>query len=179
MKYSTKNEAVQSMVKEFNAIKYSLIEKAFPYGEGLEEITPTIAETGDSVEYNGDEYDLNDTYGLKVVDINGEKLTLELCDGDDIESYGETIVVDRDDCEIEEKYRDGYLPMWGWMWTLDSCTEHWIRHNLEKTADMGFRIYEDEDGDIYIGIDGAGYDFYAAHWMPLYDAMGLQWHNNN
>lgn len=179
MKYSTKNEAVESMVKEFNAIKLSLIEKAFPDCMGLEEITPTTVETGDSVEYNGNEYDLNDTYDLKVVDIDGEKLTLELCDGDDIETYGATIVVDRDDCEIEEKYRDSYLPMWGWMWTLDSCTEYWIRHNLEETADMGFRIYEDEDGDIYIGIDGAGYDFYDAHWMPLYDAMGLQWHNYN
>lgn len=27
-----------------------------------------------------------------------------------------------------------------------------------------------------IGIDGAGYDFYEAHWIPLYEARGLHWH---
>ena len=25
-------------------------------------------------------------------------------------------------------------------------------------------------------IDGAGYDFYESHWIPLYKARGLQWH---
>lgn len=27
------------------------------------------------------------------------------------------------------------------------------------------------------GIDGAGYNFYEAHWLPLYNARGLQWHD--
>ena len=43
-------------------------------------------------------------------------------------------------------------------------------------ADCGFRIYEQEDYGYIFGIDGAGYDFYEAHWIPLYKARGLKWH---
>ena len=27
------------------------------------------------------------------------------------------------------------------------------------------------------GIDGAGYDFYEDHWIPLYKERGIQWHD--
>lgn len=30
---------------------------------------------------------------------------------------------------------------------------------------------------IYIGIDGAGYDFYESHWIPLYTVRGLEYHS--
>lgn len=43
-------------------------------------------------------------------------------------------------------------------------------------ADCGFRIYEQEDLGYVFGIDGAGYDFYSEHWIPLYKARGLHWH---
>lgn len=47
-------------------------------------------------------------------------------------------------------------------------------------ADCGFRIYESDDFGGYIfGIDGAGYDFYDAHWIPLYKARGLRWHKES
>ena len=176
MKNLTKKQAVGQMVKGFNAIKQSLIAKAYPYCDGFDEITSQEIYVGDTVYYIGTGFDLDDC-NLQVLDVQGNEVVLEITNEDDIENYGyEAIVVDRTDCEGEEKYRDGWLPMWGWMWTVDSCTEHFIRNNLATVADLGFRIYEDEDGDIFIGIDGAGYDFYEAHWTPLYDAMGLQWH---
>lgn len=31
-------------------------------------------------------------------------------------------------------------------------------------------------GDLYLGIDGAGYDFYESHWIPLYKTLGYSWH---
>ena len=40
----------------------------------------------------------------------------------------------------------------------------------------GFRIYESEEFGYFFGIDGAGYNFYDSHWIPLYDARGLKWH---
>ena len=43
-------------------------------------------------------------------------------------------------------------------------------------ADCGFRIYQSEDYGYVFGIDGAGYNFYEAHWIPLYKARGFQWH---
>lgn len=172
-----KKQAVEQMVNGFNAVKQSLIAKAYPYCDGFYEITPQKIYVGDTVDYVGDEFDLVDSYDLKVVKIEDKVLVLELTNEDDIEEYGEKIEVYRNECEWEENdYRDGWLPMWGWLWTVDSCTERWIYDNLEKMADLGFRIYEDEEAEIFIGIDGAGYDFYEAHWTPLYDAMGLQWH---
>jgi hypothetical protein len=43
-------------------------------------------------------------------------------------------------------------------------------------ADLGFRIYQTEDFGVVFGIDGAGYDFYEAHFEPLYKLRGLCWH---
>ena len=41
----------------------------------------------------------------------------------------------------------------------------------------GFRIYKSYEFGCFFGIDGMGYDFYDEHWLPLYEARGLQWHN--
>lgn len=32
------------------------------------------------------------------------------------------------------------------------------------------------DDELVLGIDGAGYSFYHAHWQKLYDALELRWH---
>lgn len=60
----------------------------------------------------------------------------------------------------------------------DSIDEEWLGRddNLRVMADCGFRIYEQEDIGYLFGIDGAGYDFYGEHWIPLYKARGLHWH---
>lgn len=73
---------------------------------------------------------------------------------------------------------EGWLPMWGTLWTIDDpCDRRWFRDNLEAVADCGFLVYESDETDLLIGIDGAGYDFYSSHWEPLYRARGLQWHD--
>ena len=74
---------------------------------------------------------------------------------------------------------DDYLPMWGTMWSFgDSCDDWWLEEDngIELMSQCGFRIYESEEFGYFFGIDGAGYDFYAEHWIPLYKARGLQWH---
>ena len=76
---------------------------------------------------------------------------------------------------------DNFLPMWGTMWMfkeyVDVC---WLNEEggLQHMADCGFRVYEIEEGYIF-GIDGAGYDFYESHWIPLYKARGLAKHLNH
>ncbi len=82
-----------------------------------------------------------------------------------------------DDLSREE---DSGLPMWGTMWAFaNSLDDSWLEDedNLRKMAECGFRIYESEDYEYIFGIDGAGYNFYDEHWIPLYKARGLQWHN--
>ena len=82
----------------------------------------------------------------------------------------------------EEQMEDveGFLPMWGTMWTFsDPLDDWWLEEKggLEAMARCGFRIYRQEDFGYIFGIDGAGYDFYEDHWIPLYKERGIQWHD--
>lgn len=81
--------------------------------------------------------------------------------------------------EQQEYYAD-MLPMWGTMWSFgDSCDDWWLENEggIEIMSQCGFRIYEHDEWGYFFGIDGAGYDFYAEHWIPLYKKRGLQWHD--
>lgn len=44
-------------------------------------------------------------------------------------------------------------------------------------SQCGFRIFKSFEFGYFFGIDGAGYDFYESHWLPLYEARGLMWHD--
>ena len=78
-----------------------------------------------------------------------------------------------DDDEDDRPYAYVYdLPMWGTMWSFrDPLDEKWVRNHLEAVKDCGFTIYDSDEG-IYLGIDGAGYDFFEHHWIPLCEKMG-------
>ena len=78
--------------------------------------------------------------------------------------------------ENDEPY--GLLPMWGTMWSFgDSCDDWWLENGdgVQKMSECGIRIYYHEEWGWFFGIDGAGYDFYSEHWIPLYKARGLKW----
>ena len=82
-----------------------------------------------------------------------------------------------EDCGSTELQLPNYLPMWGTLWSFgDASDERWADESLDEIAACGFLVYETDDDEIFIGIDGAGYDFYEAHWIPLYKARGLEWH---
>lgn len=156
-KYLTVKEATEKWVSEFNSIEHSLIENVMKYcPDDFIEITPITK--GDYVcSYSG-------ICGeAENVDYSNEQLDIE----------GQTF-------DFSDIYKEqDELPMWGWFWTFNnSLDEDWVRENLVTVAECGFRIYEYQDtGTIYLGIDGAGYNFYDAHWIPLYKARGLQWHS--
>ena len=72
------------------------------------------------------------------------------------------------------------LPMWGTMWAFsDSCDSDWLKfgNGILKMSQCGFRVFESEKFGYFFGIDGAGYDFYESHWLPIYNARGLKWHD--
>jgi hypothetical protein len=163
MKFKTIREATGNWVKEFNAIPQDMLLKLVQNDvDCITEITPPSI--GDrvysSVEDEHGEITARNEAGNYEIELdNGETLT-------DVDEY---------DFEVE---RYDYFPMWGTMWMFgDSCDDYWIGEcgGLQAMANCGFRIYESEWGYIF-GIDGAGYDFYEAHWIPLYIARGLQWH---
>jgi hypothetical protein len=43
---------------------------------------------------------------------------------------------------------------------------------IPKTGLFAFEL----DGFLLLGIDGIGYDFFDAHWRPLYELLELGWH---
>ena len=167
MFYDTRKEAVYAWVSTFNAIPRSIIKKLMKLDcDEVREITPPSA--GDYVHI---EYGEHRGEGGEILHYNRDEEQYEIkLDGGD-----ETITLAADDFEVE---RDGVLPTWGTMWSFgDSRDDWWLeeRNGLQVMADCGFRVYEQEDYGYIFGIDGYGYDFYEAHWIPLYRARGLKW----
>lgn len=164
----TIKEATELWVRrDMIPVPESVVEKLFKISEGadISEITPPAI--GNRVTYPIDG---------EIVDVQQNP------DGE--YSY---LVRDDSDPDSEEFYsagvigveRDDYLPMWGTLWAFsDSFDKEWLDNpdNLQAMANCGFRIYESEDYGYLFGIDGAGYDFYEQHWIPLYKARGLMWH---
>lgn len=183
-------EATGKWVDSFNSIPLSLIERAYKDNvDDLQELTPLkyICPECDK-EYTEDEAEEQDYY------CNCQKLlTYEewaeqegyynlrnLSEDEQVKiflKYREYVEYFEQPC-LEELYPDSWLPMWGWVWTFDnSLDEEWAREHINEMAKCGFRIYESDELGIFFGIDGAGYDFYANHWIPLYKARGLKWHD--
>lgn len=103
------------------------------------------------------------------------------CEEDDLYKIelddGTEVTVEKDEFEVE---RDSWLPMWGWMWQFgDSADVYWLEEldGIKIMSECGFRVYEHEELGYFFGIDGAGYDFYEDHWIPLYKKRGLRWHD--
>lgn len=146
MKFQTIKEACQYWVRGFNAIPISLIEKA--YVDNIDEL----------YELTPVRYYCNDCY----------------TEFNEFKENGCPICGSENYAEMEY---DSWLPMWGWMWTFDNgLDESWARDHIQEMANCGFRIYESDELGLLFGIDGAGYDFYEQHWIPLYKSRGLYWH---
>lgn len=87
------------------------------------------------------------------------------------------IEIEREDFEIE---RDCRFPMWSAMWQFhDPCDTYWLEEcdGIRIMSECGFRVYDFDEYGYFFGIDGCGYDFYSKHWIPLYKARGLEWHD--
>ena len=180
MIYETLTEACHAWVESFDAIPMSAIEKINEYDiehtgcDSIVEITPISV--GDRCFINEGKW--KDNYGTIcksnyrgegnfLIDIDGENQK-RIVSGDDIE------IIDRDP-----------FPIWGIMWAfpdqidIEWATGEYLGPHLQEIADCGFRIYQSDDFGILLGIDGAGYNFYDAHWIPLYKARGLHWHKTD
>lgn len=169
----TIEEATREWVNSMNAIPQGVLEKLQRYSgyADVEEITPPSV--CDYVYILSGEHDGE----------HGEIVSHQVNDDEEIvytitlDSTNEDIELTADEFEVEH---DSGLPMWDTMWSFsDSCDEWWLSDDggLQIMADCGFRIYEQEDYGYVFGIDGAGYSFYEAHWLPLYKARGFHWHD--
>ena len=161
----TIKDATHEWVNSMNAFPHGMIEKLMD-ADLSSWCEVTKLRTGDRVYcYDSGEYgEINDYDEVE------EMYTVELDNGD-------VIKVAENKMEKDEYYR---LPMWGTLWSFgDSADDYWMDElgGIQLMSECGFRIYEHEEWGYFFGIDGAGYDFYEAHWIPLYKARGLKWHD--
>lgn len=78
-----------------------------------------------------------------------------------------------------DNIKDSTLPSWTTMWLVNEpIMKEFILNNIKAVSELGFTIYKSDKHDcLILGIDGGGYDFYEAHWIPLYNLQGLKWHD--
>lgn len=162
----TIREATEKWVGEFSRIPIGIVEKLLKANlDEVQEITPPGKHNRVRVwdrEHSGEGE-------ITGYDEETDLYTIEMDDGEEIQAEAE---------DLEVLYCN-FLPMWGTMWAFgDSADEDWLeRDGLQKMADCGFRVYEQEDYGYIFGIDGMGYSFMDAHFEPLYKARGLHWHD--
>jgi len=148
--------------RDFNAIPGSLIEKAYP------------VET------------LNDGEGLEL--LAGGRYECPDCGIDSDEIFDEPTNRYRCECGWEGTFEElnhvgaeyAYPAGWGTLFNpSNSSDDDWLRDNAQEVAKVGFLVYDCDETGILLGIDGGGYDFYEAHWTPLYKLRGLRWHDTD
>ncbi len=169
MKTMKLREAVELWVnRDMIAIPMTVVEKLQRFSDysDIEEVTPV---TKYSKVWSNEYQEIGEVSEI-ILNDNDELIATV-----DFEN-GETHDVPIEDLSPEDETG---LPMWSTMWAFsDRCDLEWLddEENQRIMAECGFRIYESEDFGYIFGIDGAGYSFYEKHWIPLYKARGLRWH---
>ena len=64
----------------------------------------------------------------------------------------------------------GFNPLHNVLYAAPDCLwDEWISENAQRLYDVcGLRVFHNEETGYMLGIDGAGYSFAEAHWIPLY-----------
>ena len=160
----TRKEAAQEWVNGFNAVPSGMIKKLWQadLDNWCEVTRPSV----------GDRVYASEFGSGKVIEVNREDRQCKIELNDDR-------IVWQDEEQVDFDSLDS-LPMWGTMWSFgDSLDEYWLEEldGIAQMSDCGFRIYKSEEFGYFFGIDGAGYDFYEQHWIPLYEKRGLKWHD--
>lgn len=159
----TMKDAAQEWVREFDAIQQGMIKKLMDAEpEDWHEVT--MPAVGDRA------YVYEETAEGEIVRLGKNKFRIKMDGGKELWAAAEDF----------EVVRDSWLPMWGTMWSFhDLCDCHKLEEDdgIALLSKCGFRVYKSDEFGYFFGIDGCGYDFYEAHWIPLYKAWGLKWHD--
>lgn len=168
--YKTIRECAELWVSQMNAIPRSMIEKLI--NQNPDEWSEVTKPDVDDRVYVYEPANSSDENFGNIVSYDADDNTycVELDDGN-------RVYANEDEFEVD---RESYLPMWGTMWSFgENIDDWWLEEcgGIKEMAHCGFRIYHSEDYGYFFGIDGAGYDFYEHHWIPLYKARGIKWHD--
>jgi len=161
----TIRQAAERWIGEMDAIQQDMIAKLMQYEpDDWEEVTKPVKYDRVYV------YDESANGEIVGYDEDEEKYIIRLDPND------KKVILSEDDFEVE---REDGLPMWSTMWSFGEMNTEWgeSEEGITALSRCGFRVYRSEEFGIFFGIDGAGYDFYDEHWIPLYRKRGLHWHD--
>jgi len=115
------------------------------------------------VQNPSEEYFLN-----KFLDYN-EEYQQKIKKFTDLKKEGNEEIKEEFEVYLEEEQNNNY-PMWNTVWEINHCSDYF---SPEKLDEIGLGLFEFMDSS-YIFVAGAGYDFYEAHWIPLFSKV-LPW----
>lgn len=64
------------------------------------------------------------------------------------------------------------IPMWDTWFQLEGSLYDFVYRHMVEVADLGLVIIYHDEVLWGLGVDGAGYDFYEHHWIPLAKLYG-------
>lgn len=167
----TVSDAAREWVREFNAIPTDMVEMLMAADpDDWSEIT--VPGPGSRVYVYASESSCEEDYGPGEAAGYDEESGLYEVRLDS----GALLSLEERDFDLEW---DSVLPMWSTMWSFrELLDDEWLDSGgIAIMSRCGFRVYQSERFGYFFGIDGCGYDFYESHWVPLYKARGLRWHD--
>lgn len=145
--------------REFNTVPFELLKPRLDNYEA-EILYPSDEVFLDDFKIENDIDDLKEEFNEKVE--NGEYDNSEfdefLKDTDEFRSFKDDRLTD-------------YYPMWNWVFGADRFYIDSDYMDVDKLYKLGIGVIDDPTG-YYLFIAGAGYDFYEAHWTPLFKQLG-------
>lgn len=171
-KFRNKEEAARAWVSGFNAFPTDMLVLLMDLDTEDEWSEETAPAYGNRVYVFAPPQDCI-THEGEIIKVSNGLYTVLMDDGI-------KLALESDEFEVSDRY--DFFPIWGTIWQFDdSVDEWWLTDNdgIKAMSECGFRIYHSEKWGYFFGIDGAGYDFYESHWIPLYEKRGLMWHQEN
>lgn len=78
--------------------------------------------------------------------------------------------------------RDNLLPIQDGIYSFKSVNDsNWVKSEaiLHLMSDLGFRIFQYQDAEIFFGLDYISSNMIKNCYVPLYQARGLCWHDDS
>ena len=162
-----KDEVSERFERDFNYIQLDVIRAVMNNYEFENIACPSFSIIADEYMSNyGNEEELKEEYtqdeGINISEIE----SAEFYEWLEQNKYNEIM----DNYHESENY-----PMWNILFEArDSWLSEWIENHVDELYNIGIGVMlGDNDGNLsnMLFIAGCGYDFYEAHWIPLYTQL--------
>ena len=141
--------------REFNAVPFELLK-------------PRLDNYEAEILYPSDDVFLEDFKNENDIDDFNEKVVLGEYDNSEFDEF----LKETDEFKsFKDDRLTDYYPMWNWVFSAPQFYIDSDYMDVDKLYQLGIGVIDDPTG-YYLFISGAGYDFYDAHWIPLFRELG-------